>query len=133
MYKTDYRLLKEIVNKYSDEAYRIFEKLKKEDLKSKTNIIKFGSYSSFEGVEWEDSDEDNICILYYDYGYGCYDSSTLVIPVSILFDDKKIDKWIQDLITDALKKIEESKQKKELEDRERERLEYERLKAKFEN
>ena len=133
MDKIDYRSLIEAFNKYSIETRRIFDKLHREDLKSKTNIIQFDSYARFEGVEWNVSDANNIYIRYYDYGYDLYDSSTLTIPASILFNDEKIDKWIQGLITDALKKIEESKRKEELKDEERERLEYERLKSKFEN
>lgn len=133
MDKIDYRLLIEAINKYSDEARRIFEKLHSEDLKSKTHIIQYGSYACFDGIEWEDPDENNIRIRYYDDGYDSSGSSTLVIPASILFNDEKIDKWIQGLITDALEKIEESKRKEEQEDEEREKLEYERLKAKFSN
>ena len=133
MDKVDYRLLIKNVDNYSDEVCRIFKKLHREDLKSKTNIIQYGSSASFERVEWEESDENNIRIRYYDYYYDLYDSDSLVIPASILFNDEKIDEWIQGLITDALKKIEESKRKAELKNREKERLEYERLKAKFEN
>ena len=133
MDKIDYGLLIKNIDNYSDEVYRIFKKLHKEDLKSKTNIIQYGSYASFERVDWEESDENNICIRYYDYYYDLYDSDSLVIPASILFNDEKIDKWIQGLITDALKKIEESKRKAELKNYEKEKLEYERLKAKFEN
>lgn len=133
MDKIDYELLIKNVDNYSDEVYRIFNKLHIEDLKSKTNIIQYGSSASFERVEWEASDENNIYIRYYDYYYDLYDSDSLVIPASILFNDEKIDKWIKDLITDALKKIEESKRKAELKNHEKEKLEYERLKAKFEN
>ena len=132
MNKIDDKLLIETINRYSDEALRIFDKLHSEDLKSKTDIIKYSSSACFERIEWEDSDEYDIYIRYYDYDYDLYDSSTLKIPTSILFDDEKIDKWIQSLITVALKKIEDSERKAELKNEERERLEYERLKAKFE-
>lgn len=133
MDKIDYGLLIEAFNKYSDEALRIFDKLHSEDLKSKTHIIQYGSYALFERIAWDESDKNNICIIYYNYNYDSYDSTTLVIPASILFNDEKIDNWIQGLITSALKKIEESNRKAELKNEERERLEYERLKAKFEN
>ena len=132
MEKINYGLLIKTVDKYSDEICRIFDKLHSEDLKSKTNIIRYGSSASFERVEWEESDENNIVIRYYDYYYDLYDSSILVIPARILFNDEEIDKWIQGLITDALKKIEELKQKAKLRNEEKEKLEYERLKAKFE-
>ena len=133
MENIDYGLLIKTIDNYSDEAYRIFKKLYNENLKSKTNIIQYGTSAAFERVEWEESDENNICIRYYDYYYDLYDSSTLVIPANILFNDKEIDKWIQGLIYDALKNIEERKQKAELMNEEKEKLEYERLKAKFEN
>lgn len=133
MDKIDYELLVKTVDKYYDETRRVFEKLHREDMKAKTDIIKYGSSACFERVEWEDSDEYDIYIRYYDNYYDLYDSSTLKIPASILFNDEEIDKWIQGLITDTLKKNEESKQKEELEHEKKEKLEYERLKAKFEN
>lgn len=133
MDKIDYELLIKTIDKYSDEICRVFEKLHREDMKAKTDIIKYGSSTRFERIEWEDSDEYDIYIRYYDYDYDLYDSSTLKIPASILFNDEEIDKWIQGLITDTLKKNEESKRKEELEHEEKEKLEYERLKAKFEN
>lgn len=132
MDKIDYESLIKTIDKYSDETRRVFEKLHREDMKAKTDIIKYGSSACFERIEWEDSDEYDIYIRYYDYYYDLYDSSTLKIPASILFNDEEIDKWIQGLITDKLKKIEESRRKVELNNEERERLEYERLKAKFE-
>lgn len=133
MDKIDYELLIKTIDKYSHEICRVFEKLHREDMKAKTDIIKYGSSACFERIEWEDSDEYDIYIRYYDYDYDLYDSSTLEIPASILFNDEEIDKWIQGLITDTLKKNEESKRKEELEHEEKEKLEYERLKAKFEN
>lgn len=133
MDKMDYGLLIQNIDRYTEEICRIFDKLRSEDLKSKTDIIQYGSSARFERVEWDYSDENNICIRYYDCHYDLYDNSILTIPVSILFNDEEIDKWIQGLITDVLKKIEESKQKAELKNEEKERLEYERLKAKFEN
>ena len=133
MDKIDYESLIKTIDKYSDEICRVFEKLHREDMKAKTDIIKYGSSARFERIEWEDSDEYDIYIRYYDYDYDLYDSSTLKIPASILFNDEEIDKWIQGLITDTLKKNEESKWKEELEHEEKEKLEYERLKAKFEN
>lgn len=133
MDKIDYELLIKTIDKYSDEIYRVFEKLHIEDMKAKTGIIKYGSSAYFERIEWEDSDEYDIYVRYYDCDFDLYDSSTLKIPASILFNDEKIDKWIQGLITDTLKKNEESKWEEELEHEEKEKLEYERLKAKFEN
>lgn len=131
MDKIDYELLIKTIDKYSDEICRVFEKLHREDMKAKTDIIKYGSSACFERIEWEDSDEYDIYIRYYDSYYDLYDSSTLKIPVSILFNDEKIDKWIKSEIDKALEKQEQTRKAKEKHQEEKERQEYERLKEKF--
>lgn len=131
MEKIDYKTLFELVEKYDEEATRIFNKLKEADLKAETDILRFGYDSDFERIEWDESYEDSIVIRYYDQGYDLYDSATLNIPADILFDDIKIDKWIKSKIDKALeKKEQEQKATKKLQE-EKERQEYERLKEKF--
>lgn len=127
----DYKTLIKNIDAYEEEICRVFEKLHKEDLKAKTDIISYGSSAAFERVEWDMSDETNIPVRYYDYYYDLYDSSTIKIPVSILFNDEEIDRWIQGLITDRIISIAERKRKAELEKEERERAEYERLKIRY--
>lgn len=127
----DYQTLIKHIDTYEEEICRIFEKLHKEDLKAKTDIISYGSSAAFERVEWDMSDETTIPVRYYDYYYDLYDSSTIKIPVSILFNDEEIDRWIQGLITDKIISIAERKQKAESEKEEKERAEYERLSIKF--
>ena len=127
----DYQTLIKHIDAYEEEICRIFEKLHKEDLKVKTNILSYGSSASFERVEWDMSDETNVSVRYYDYYYDLYDSSTINIPVSILFNDEEIDRWIQGLITDKIISIAERKRKAESEKEEKEREEYERLSIKF--
>lgn len=131
MEKIDYKTLFELVEKHDEEATRIFNKLKEADLKAETDIIKYGSSACFERIEWEDSDEYDIYIRYYDSYYDLYDSSTLKIPVSILFNDEEIDKWIKSKVNKALeeKELEQKAIRKRQE--EKERQEYERLKEKF--
>ena len=89
----DYKTLIKLVEKYDEETSRVFNKLQKADQEAKTNVIQYGTAAYFERVEWEESDENNICIRYYDYYYDLYDSSTLVIPASILFNDEKIEDY----------------------------------------
>ena len=131
MDKIDYELLIKTIDKYSDEICRVFEKLHREDMKAKTDIIKYGSFARFERIEWEDSDEYDIYIRYFDGYYDLYDSSTLKIPVSILFNDEEIDKWIKSKVDKAMeeKELEQKAIRKRQE--EKERQEYERLKEKF--
>lgn len=52
------------------------------------------------------SDENTIVFRYYDHGYDLYESASLSIPADILFDDKKIDKWIKSEVDKALEKKE---------------------------
>lgn len=127
MENIDYKTLIKLIEKYDEEASRVFNKLEKADQEAKTSILDYGNHSSFERIEWDYSNENSIVIRYYDYGYDLYESTTLSIPAGILFDDKKIDKWIKSEIDDALRKTTEKYKE------EKERREYERLKEKFEN
>lgn len=127
----DYKTLLELVEKYDEEVRRIFDKLKEADLEAKAGILQFGYYSDFERIEWDDSYEEAMVIRYYDRGYDLYESSTLLIPADILFDDTKIDKWIKSKIDEALEKKEQKRKDAEKRQEEKERQEYERLKEKF--
>lgn len=120
----DYKTLISAVDKYSDEADRIFNKLHRADLEAKTCIIEYGKYATMERIEQEFSDENEISVRYYDYGYDLYCSCTINIPADIFFNEDKIDAWIESLISTelerqekdkaALKKIQEEKERKEL-------------------
>lgn len=133
MDKIDYKTLIKLVEKYDEEALRVFNKLKKADQEAKTSILHYGNYSSFERIEWDYSDEDSIVIRYYCQGYDLYESACLDIPADILFDDKKIDKWIKSEVDGALEEEEEERKAAEKHKEEKERQEYERLKEKFGN
>ena len=132
MEKIDYKTLLEFVEKYNEEATKIFNKLKEADQEANAIILDYGRYSVFERTEWYCSNEKYIIVRYYD---DCdnyeYVSSTLMIPADILFDDTKIDKWIKSKIDEALEKKEEKRKVTEQRQEEKERQEYERLKEKF--
>ena len=127
MEEIDYKTLIKVVEKYDEEASRVFSKLQKADQEAKTSIFYYGNYSVFERVEWDYSDENFIDIRYYDL----YESATLKIPADILFDDKKIDKWIKSEVDKALEEEEQERKVTEKQQEEKERQEYERLKIKF--
>ena len=131
MKQIDYKTLMENINIYEEEIYRVFNKLLEEDMKAKTKILSYGSYSTFEEVDWCSLDETNVTVRYYDNGYDLYDSSGINIPTSILFNDEEINKWIQGLISDKLILLSERQKKAELEKEAKERAEYERMKKKY--
>ena len=131
MKQIDYKTLMENINIYEEEIYRVFNKLLEEDMKAKTKILSYGSYSTVEEVDWCSLDETNVTVRYYDNGYDLYDSSGINIPTSILFNDEEINKWIQGLISDKLILISERQKKAELEKEAKERAEYERLAKKY--
>lgn len=120
----DYKTLISAVDKYSDEADRIFNKLHRADLEAKTCIIEYGKYATMERIEWEFSDENEISVSYYDHGYDLYCSCTINIPADIFFNEDKIDAWISSIIStelerqekdrEVLKKIQEEKERNEL-------------------
>lgn len=127
----DYKTLLKFVEKYDEEATRIFYKLQEADQEAKAGILQYGHYSNFEKIEWDDSYEKSIVVRYYDYSYDSYGSTTLMIPADILFDDEKIDKWIKSEVDKALEKKEQKRKATEKRQEEEERQEYERLKEKF--
>ena len=131
MEKIDYKTLIKLVEKYDEEASRVFNKLQRADQEAKTGILHYGHYGAFERIEWDYSDENSIVVRYYDHGYDLYESATLNIPADILFDDKKIDKWIKSIIDANLKAKEEAELAKQKAKEEKERQVYERLKEKF--
>lgn len=127
----DYKTLIKLVEQYEEESSRVFSKLKKADMEAKTGILHYGKYSAFERIEWDYSDENSIVVRYYDHGYDLYESTCLSIPADILFDDKKIDKWIKSEVNEELEEIEQERKATEKRQEEKERQEYERLKEKF--
>lgn len=127
----DYKTLISIVDKYSDEADRIFNKLHRADLEAKTGIIEYGKHATMERIEWDYSDENNIVARYYDHGYDLYCSCTIDIPADIFFNDNKIDAWIESLISEELEKQKKDKEALKKMQEEKEKKEYERLKEKY--
>lgn len=131
MKQIDYKTLMENIDLYEEEIYRVFNKLLKEDLKAKTKILSYGSYSTFDRVDWCSLNETNVSVIYYDNGYDLYDSSSINIPTNILFNNEEINKYIQGLISDKLILISERQKKAELKKEAKERAEYERLAKKY--
>ena len=127
----DYKTLISEVDKYSDEADRIFNKLHRADLEAKTGIIEYGKHAYMERIEWEYSDENTISVRYYDHGYDLYCSCTISIPADIFFDENKIDAWIESLISAELERQEKDKEALKKIQEEKEKKEYERLKEKY--
>ena len=127
----DYKTLISAVDKYDDEADRIFNKLHRADLEAKTNIIEYGKYATMERVEWDFSDENAISVRYYDHGYDLYCSCSIRIPVDIFFNEDKIDAWIKSQISTELERQKNIKEALKKNQEEKERKEYERLKEKY--
>lgn len=127
----DYKTLISAVDKYNDEADRIFNKLHRADLEAKTGIIEYGKHAYMERIEWDYSDENTISIRYYDHGYDLYCSCTMRIPADIFFNEDKIDAWIESLISAELERQEKDKEARRKIQEEKERKEYERLMEKY--
>lgn len=127
----DYKTLISNIDKYADEADRIFNKLHRADLEAKTGIIEYGKYATMERIEWDYSDENSVSIRYYDHGYDLYCSCTLSIPSDIFFNDDKIDAWIETLISEELERQEKDKEALKKIQEEKEKKEYKRLMEKY--
>ena len=54
----DYNTLIKLVEKYNDEALRIFNKLKNACQIARSRILRYGYYSTFGRIEWNYSNEN---------------------------------------------------------------------------
>lgn len=93
------------------------------------DVLAFKRFSSFHHCDINE-DEDIICIEYFDYGYDCYDSREIEIPISDFVSDrfKWADNWANNIYAERKKSAEIAEKVKE----ERERKELQRLKEKYE-
>ena len=126
----DYKILIELLEKYKEEATRIFNKLKEANQEARTGILQYGRYSVFGRIEWDCLNENYITVRYYDDDCE-YGSSTLIMPTNILFDDAKINEWVKSKVDKAREEKELGQKAIKKRQEEKERQEYERLKEKF--
>ena len=115
-----------LYNKIDSLASEIFDKFNDADLLS-SNIY----CPKYERIEFDECGS-NLVIRYYDSGYNIYEYNTIEIPFEIIYENK-IDEYIENKKKEReefLKRIKQEDIERQLE---RERAEYERLKAKFEN
>lgn len=91
------------------------------------SLLAFGTYASYHHHEVS---EDSITIEYYDYGYDCYDSSTITIPIDDFLNRPK--EWADDWATEILNKRKKIKEQELIMQKEKELKELQRLKEKYE-
>lgn len=89
------------------------------------DLLAFGKYSAYDYIDFYNSDDDNVEIVYVDRGYDdVRDENTIIVPANVLFNPDKWDEYIQNKVDEKLKRKEEEQERAE-------RLTYERLKKKF--
>lgn len=111
------------IDKLAEEIFNKFEK---------ANLLSaYISVPHYERIEFNDCDS-NLVIRYYDYGYDIYEYRTIEIPFDIIYNNK-VDEYIENLKNERQAKLDAQKQMLEKERMKKEKAEYERLKAKFEN
>lgn len=95
------------------------------------DLLTFGKYSAYDYIDFHNSDDDNVEIVYVDNGYDVRDENTIIVPTNILFNPDKWDEYIQNKVDEKLKRKEEERKRLFAEQERVERLTYERLKKKF--
>lgn len=123
MTREEFQTLKCLQEKLEDEVTKLFSYI----YHTYNDVLSFEKCSTYHHY---DIDEDIICIEYYDYGYDCYDSREIEIPINDFVSDpfKWVDNWANNVYAEEKKKAEEAEKIKE----ERERKELKRLKEKYE-
>lgn len=123
MTKKELEVYKSIKEKLEEETLKLFRYIKEKHL----DVLEFGSWSSYHHYELNNK---TICIEYYDYGYDCYDSSEIEIPVYDFLNRPK--EWADEWANKIREKCKKQKQKQLEYEEKREREELQRLKEKYE-
>ena len=89
----DYKTLISEVDKYSDEADRIFNKLHRADLEAKTGIIEYGKHAYMERIEWDYSDENEISDLLLENTESIYSAEGFYVDGEFIGSTDSKDKW----------------------------------------
>jgi hypothetical protein len=124
MTQKELEMFKSLKEKLEHETIELFDYIKKKYL----DVLEFGRYSSYHHYNMND---EIIWIEYFDYGYDCYDSRDIDIPINDFLSDpfKWADNWANNIRIEKQKK----KDKAIKEQEEKEKKELQRLKDKYEN
>lgn len=123
MKQEEFEMFKSLKEKLEHEVEELFDYIKKKYL----DVLAFGRYSSYHHYDMND---EIIWIEYYDWGYDCYDSRDIDIPINDFLSNpfKWADNWANNI------RIKKQKEKDNAikEQEEKEKKELQRLKAKYE-
>ena len=123
MTKEEFEIFKSLKEKLENEVIELFRYIKDKYI----DVLAFGRFAGYHHYGMED---DIIWIEYYDYGYDCYDSRCIDIPINDFLSDpfKWADNWASDIRMKKQKERENAIKEKEKKEKE----ELQRLKDKYE-
>lgn len=115
MTQKELEMFKSLKEKLEHETIELFDYIKKKYL----DVLEFGRYSSYHHYNMND---EIIWIEYFDYGYDCYDSRDIDIPINDFLSDpfKWADNWANNIRIEKQKK--KDKAIKEQEEKEKKRI-----------
>jgi len=123
MTKEEFEMFRSLKDKLEHEIYELFSYIKQKY----SDVLAFGRFSSYHHYAMDDK---IIWIEYYDYGYDCYDSRDIDIPIDDFLSNPF--KWADNWANNIRIKEQEKKDKAIKEKEKREREELQRLKDKYE-
>ena len=123
MTQEEIQTLKCLKKKLEEEVIKLFNYI----YDTYNDVLTFRKLSSY---NYYDIDEDIIRIEYFDYGYDCYESGDIEIPINDFVSNpfEWADNWAKQVRAEK-RRVEDAKKIREEEE---ERKEYERLKNKYE-
>lgn len=123
MTQEEFEMFTSLKEKFEHEVIELFDYIKKKYL----DVLAFGRYSSYHHY---DMNGEIIWIEYFDYGYDCYDSRDIDIPINDFLSNpfEWADNWANNI------RIKKQKEKDNAikEQEEKEKKELQRLKDKYE-
>ena len=123
MTKEELKTFKGLKEKLENEVVKLFDYIKEKYL----DVLAFGRYSSYHHYGMND---EIIWIEYYDYGYDCYDSCDIDIPINNFLSNPF--EWADNWAINIRIKKQEEKDRAIRAQEEEEKKELQRLKDKYE-
>lgn len=128
MNKEEYLELVKLSDKLERRASIVFDKL------NESGILPGNFYvNKMIPIKIDNITQNNITLEYFDDGYDIREEREITIPVDLIFDDNKLEHYINNILDKRTQMLKEMKEREEKEEKKRRYETYVELKKEFEN
>lgn len=128
MNEKEYLELVRLSDKLERRASIVFDKL------NESGILPGNFYvNKMIPIKIDNITQNNITLEYFDDGYDIREEREITIPVDLIFDDDKLEHYINNILDKRAQAIKEQRERQETEEKKRRYETYVELKKEFEN